>query len=187
MDYAYFGFSMQQNRYALQAISILLEYGKPSRIVEFGTRFGGLSVYLGMYAKTSGIECHTFDIEDQAKYKDFFTFLGINYYVCDIFDPTVQQEISALIGRPGRTILFCDAIKEQEFNLYAADLKPGDIILAHDYAHDQNDFEIMKKQRIWWQCEIEYGDIINACKTHNLEPVFADLFRTAAWCCFVKR
>lgn len=187
MDYSYFGLSMQQNRYALPAISILLEYGKPSRIMEFGTRFGGLSVFLGMYAKTCNIECYTFDIADQAKYKDFFNFMGVHYLVCDIFDPAVQQEISGLIRRPGRTILFCDAIKEREFNVYAADLKPGDIILAHDYAKDQDDFEVMKKQRIWWQCEIEYDDIANTCSSHHLVPVFADLFRTAAWCCFVKR
>lgn len=187
MDYAYFGLSMQQNKYALPAISILLEYSEPSRIVEFGTRFGGLSVFLGMYAKSQNIECLTFDISDQAKYKDFFSFLGINYYICDIFDPGVQSDISKLIRRPGRTILFCDAVKKREFNLYAADLKTGDIILAHDYADNPSDFELMKKQRIWWQCEIQHSDIANACKTHHLEQVFADLFRTAAWCCYVKR
>jgi cephalosporin hydroxylase len=60
MDYAYFGLSMQQNRYALPAISILLEYGKPSQIMEFGTRFGGLSVFLGMYAKTEHIDVSYF-------------------------------------------------------------------------------------------------------------------------------
>jgi hypothetical protein len=187
MDYTYFGLSMQQNRYALPAISILLEYGKPSHIVEFGTRFGGLSVFLGMYAKTEHIDFHTFDIQDQVKYKDFFSFLGINYYVCDIFAPVVQQDISGLIRRPGRTIVFCDAVKTREFNLYAADLKPGDVILAHDFAKDQNDFELMKRQRIWWQCEIQQSNIAEACRMHGLEPVFADLFRTAAWCCFVKR
>lgn len=36
MDYCYFGCSMQQNRYALPALNILLEHARPARIIEFG-------------------------------------------------------------------------------------------------------------------------------------------------------
>ena len=186
MDYSYFGFSMQQNRYALLSISILLEYGSPSRLIEFGTRYGGLSVFLGMYSKNNNIEFHTFDISNQLKYIDFFNFLNVKFHICDIFDPVTQKDISVLIRKPGRTILFCDAIKDREFNMYAEDLKIGDIILAHDYAKDKDDFQLMRKQRIWWQCEIEFDDIADVCSANNLKPVFTDLFRTAAWCCFIK-
>lgn len=187
MDYSYFGFSMQQNRYALPAISILLEYAKPARIIEFGTRHGGLSVFLAMYAKNSGIAFHTFDVQDQVRYRDFFSFLGVQFHQTDIFTEKSHLEISDLIGQAGRTILFCDAIKAKEFNLYADHLKTDDLILAHDYAVDQEDFEAIKRQRIWWHCEIDYSDIAQSCRRNNLMPVFRSLFRTAAWCCYIKK
>ena len=187
MNYHYFGCSMQQNRYALLAISILLEHTAPARMLEFGTRFGGLSVFLGMYAKIAGAAFHTYDIENQVKYSDFFNFLNIAFHIRDIFSNQSRQEITDLIRQPGRTILFCDAIKAKEFNLYADHLKSNDIILAHDYAANEQDFNSIKKQRIWWHCEIDDSDIAQACHRNHLVPVFKNLFRTAAWCCFIKK
>ena len=187
LDYTYFGCSMQQNRYALLAVNILLEYSAPARILEFGTRFGGLSVFLGMYAKNAGIPFHTYDIENQVKYSDFFNFLGVQFHRCDIFSEQARREVSGLIRQPGRTLLFCDAIKAKEFTLYADDLKHDDVILAHDYAENERDFNTIKKQNIWWHCEINDSDIAGACRKNNLVPVFKSLFRTAAWCCFVKK
>jgi cephalosporin hydroxylase len=187
MDYSYFGCSMQQNRYALPALSTLLKYAEPSRIIEFGTRFGGLAVFLGMYSKNHHIPFHTFDIENQVKYRDYFTFLGIHFHERDIFSPDTRRFISGLINQNGRTILLCDAIKVKEFNYYADYLKVNDIILAHDYAQDKKDFDAIRQQRIWWCCEITYKDIEETCRRNNLMPVFASLFRTAAWCCFIKK
>ncbi len=187
MDYHYFGCSMQQNRYALLAISILLEHAAPARMLEFGTRFGGLSVFLGVYAKNVGAAFHTYDIENQVKYTDFFNFLNIRLHICDIFSDQARQEIAGLIRQPGRTILFCDAIKAKEFNLYTDHLKNNDIILAHDYAANEQDFNSIKKQHIWWHCEIDDSDIAQACHRNHLVPVFKNLFRTAAWCCFIKK
>jgi cephalosporin hydroxylase len=186
LDYEYFGCGMQQNRYALPALSILLEYSRPARIIELGTRHGGLSIFLGIYAKNAGITVHTFDIEDQVRHKDFFEFLKIHFHQMDIFAPEARQWITRLIESPQRTLLLCDALKIKEFNLYARHLKTGDIILAHDFAMDQQDFERMRRQRIWWTCEIMYPQIADTCRGHNLEPLFADMFRTAAWGCFIK-
>ncbi|RJQ82983.1 MAG: hypothetical protein C4519_07345 [Desulfobacteraceae bacterium] len=185
-DYEYFGCSMQQNRYALPAISILLECSRPARMIELGTRHGGLTIFLGIYSKNTQVPLHTFDIEDRIKYKDYFEFLGIQYHICDIFSPDHNKFITQLIQSPQRTILFCDALKIKDFNTYADTLKPGDIILVHDYARDQKDYQRMRKQRIWWTCEIEYQNIADACRRNNLEPLFADMFRTGAWGCFLK-
>ena len=45
LNYEYFGLSMQQNRYAIPALGILLEYSQPARIIEFGTYHGGLCIF----------------------------------------------------------------------------------------------------------------------------------------------
>jgi len=186
LNYDYFGLSMQQNRYAMPALGILFEYSRPARIIEFGTYHGGLCVLLGLYGKTKNIPVYTYDIKDQIFYQDIFNFLGIRFFEKDIFAPAVKEEIKGRIMEAGRTIVLCDAIKIKEFNMYADYLKNGDVIFAHDYAHDEDDFKKMKVQKIWWHNEIMYKDIEICCRRNQLKPAFADLFRTAAWCCFVK-
>lgn len=185
-DYEYFGCSMQQNRYALPAISILLGYSRPAGMIELGARHGGLTVFIGIYAKDTHIPLHTFDLHDQIKYKDYFQFLGIRSHAGDILSPGSREFITRLIQSPGRTVMFCDATKIDEFNLYSDRLKSGDVILVHDYAHDQRDYQRMRDQRIWRTCDITYKNIEAACRRNHLEPLFADMFRTAAWGCFIK-
>lgn len=187
LDYEYFGFSMQQNRYAIPVIGILLEYAGPSRIIEFGTRHGGLSVFLGLYAKNKDIRFYTYDIKNQIAYGDLFEFLGIRFVEVDIFSEKAILQITRNIQKGGRSIVFCDGLKAREFNLYADYLKPDDIILAHDFAQDERDFTKIQQQSIWWHNELTFRDIEDSCRRNNLQPVFPDLFRTAAWCCFVKK
>ena len=97
LNYDYFGLSMQQNRYAIPALSILLEHSNPARIIELGTYHGGLWVFLGLYGKSQNIPVYTYDIKDQILYKDIFNFLGIRFFEKDILSPEVEKEIKERI------------------------------------------------------------------------------------------
>jgi hypothetical protein len=62
----------------------------------------------------------------------------------------------------------------------------GDVIMAHDYAHDSDIFKKEIENKIWNWHEIQYSDISNACDINNLEPYMKDEFKQVVWVCKMK-
>ena len=58
----FFGLPMQQNEHAMLALNRLLIDLRPHRIIEIGTGAGGLSFYLGTYARIHGVRFVTIDL-----------------------------------------------------------------------------------------------------------------------------
>jgi hypothetical protein len=187
----FFNLCMSQNQNGPIVFDSILKFFmnkqiKIGKIIELGTARGGLSVLLGMFSLTYGCKYVTYDIYDSSLYNDLFKRLDIDFRKKDIFE--CESEISKEIQSEGITILFCDGgDKAKEFNMFSKYLKPGDLILAHDYAKDHETFEKSIKNNIWCSHEIELASIEESIQKYNLIPFLEDLTSKAAICCFQKQ
>jgi cephalosporin hydroxylase len=189
LEYERFGLKCQQNKYALQLIDEIFNEFKPELIVELGARTGGLSVFLSLYAFNKNIECLIFENDPQCtplKYESIINFLKSTILYDDVYSENTINLIKNKMQNK-KSVIFCDAIKTKDFNTYGALLKSGDIILAHDYAHDKEDFKDIEKNKIWMHNEIIYSDIKEVCESNNLVYLDHDLFKMSAWGVFIKR
>lgn len=117
----------------------VLNQHQPKQIIELGTLYGGFSLFLCLQAIQRNATFTTFDIDTNAGHKAFDTPLGKlldlrSHFVCgDIFNETACKVVE-LIKQPGQTILYCDdGNKPAEVALFAQHLKPGDLLVVHDW------------------------------------------------------
>jgi predicted O-methyltransferase YrrM len=156
---------MQQTENILEAFTKLTTTIKTERFVEIGTGWGGLSVFLSLVAPVL-----TMDTVDRRERPDLFKKLGIDYRKWDVFEHV--NTIEQIIKLDGITVVLCDGgNKPEEFKLLAPFLKPGDIIMAHDYSKDTN---------IWEWSEIDDTVLVGL---DYLEPFMQDIFTQSAWLC----
>lgn len=81
----------------------------------------------------------------------------------------------------GRTVLFVDGgNKKIEFNCLAEYIKPGDIILAHDYVCTKEEFINDYKDKIWDWGEITEEGIEESCKKYNLQPFMEEILKKSS-------
>jgi len=187
-EHSIHGLLMQQNRYAPMIIDCLITSHRPETIIEIGTRTGGMSTLLGIWAHFNHAELITIDTsEEQLEYKPLMDYLGVNFMEEDIFSKKTIQTLKKKIEKPSKCMVFCDADKIREFNIYSDFLKVNDVILAHDYSHDKEDADNIHQQGIWSHNEIQYKDIKDACKRNNLRYIDHNLFRLSAWGAFIKK
>lgn len=130
------GMPMCQSRLAVPAWSYAMEVLPPARIVELGTYNGGFITALAVHAWNLAprAEIHTFDLHSgiDEKWCELSRFLGVRYYQGDMW--TREKQIAELIASPGVTFVLCDGgNKVRELSTFAAYLKPGDVIAAHDF------------------------------------------------------
>ena len=193
---SYKGLGTEQNPNIIYPFNELIASVKPSRIIEIGTFAGGLTLILRTILDNNNLEhsnITTYDVHDPtyllpiiedipnviAKTKNLFSS---NY--SDFNDEESKSEIVDLIKSSGTTLLLCDGgCKKCEFNLLSDYLKPNDIIMAHDYAPNQEYFENTMKGKIWNWLEISDSDIIDCCVRNGLESFMAQDFLNVAWLC----
>jgi len=156
-----------------------------STIVEIGFHRGALSLWLHRNKKnTTKLVCYDITFQPKEINND-----AIDFRQGDCFDQQVMDEIKALIQAPGKTLLLCDGgHKEKEFEVYAPFLKQGDVIMCHDYAHDEADYAAVM-EAIGWKtaAESSYVNIAQAVNDNNLEPYNYDMFKNALWGSFIKK
>jgi hypothetical protein len=91
------------------------------------------------------------------------------------------------INQPGLTIVLCDGgSKKNEFRLISSLIKEGDVIMAHDYAKNQDYFESNIKNKFWNWMEIQDSDINQSSNENNLNFLMQDEFEKVAWVCKQK-
>jgi hypothetical protein len=189
----YLDVAMMQNRYAIGAFQTLfaqLEAGgqRVARIIEIGTGPGGLSMMLHVYCAAADARFITYDKWPSVAENPRLRELNIDVRIKDVSHEFVVNEIAREVQGEGLTILLCDGPdKALEVNTFAEYLKPGDIILAHDYAPDRELFESCIKGRLWSWCEIVDEDVAEVTQEHELEPLLEQEFLAAVWMCRVKR
>tara|TARA_R110002020_G_scaffold5067_2_gene21511 strand:+ start:1628 stop:2263 length:636 start_codon:yes stop_codon:yes gene_type:complete len=189
---SYLNFTAQQNHYAYEAFyNLISSNNNISRILEIGTAIGGLTQYLSHICTELKltVDIRTYEINDKP-----YTELkeaGIDTRIENIFDShgggLVNLEVADYINEEGTTLILCDGgDKIYEFNVLSEYLKVGDIIMAHDYAYDEDIFNdnINLKYWNWW--EIGEKDVSECSKKYNLDSYMQPQFDKAVWLCKIK-
>lgn len=196
--FAYGYLHIAQNNYAQEMFTELLTIIQPARILEIGTLHGGLTLMLrDIMDKINLFDniISTYDINDQEFLKPLIKDRNIQVFTENLFsdDYTAFKNNEVLLNltnfmhSPGTTLVLCDGgCKKCEFKLMSSLLKSGDIIMAHDYAPNQQYFETYIKNQIWDWLEIQESDIIDSIVQFNLQSFNEDLTQKAAWCCKIK-
>jgi cephalosporin hydroxylase len=172
---------------ALDQLHAALKADPVNRIVEIGTAHGGFTCILQDHDISEGAELHTFDNGARGPCEPV---TGVVMYVGSCFDEEWQRLIETLCSAPGRVLLFCDGgDKEREVNTFCKALKPGDVILCHDYlkfpevmVHDNSLFE--PKQ--WRGCESQYSHVKDELERHGFSPFCETEMQAAFWGCFKR-
>lgn len=154
-------------------------------IVELGTCYGGLSKALYDSSKKHNCKFITFDILENdtsnqlRKYDVDFRIQNIFNSDYSIIDSKFIEEI-----KDEPLLILCDGgYKIGEFNCFSKLLKPGDIIMCHDFSYNQNDFE---QNNYWGWSEIQEQDILESLNLYNLYYYHMHLWHKLAWGCFKK-
>lgn len=153
-------------------------------IVEIGFHRGVLSQWLYTNKNpTTKLYCYDITISEKIINNE-----NINFIIGDCFNEKVINEIIELIKNSGKSLILCDGgNKNQEFNLYSEFLKPGDVIMCHDYSHNNGDFTQISTELNWpHPSESHYEGIESAINTFSLTPYYYDEFKDVLWGSFIK-
>ncbi len=133
-------------------------------VVEIGVEHGGCAALLAAHGRFSGMAYRGIDI----------TLAGLHpavrdlpIYERDAWTPeTVEQVARWMAEVDGPALLFCDGgNKPKELHLYAPLIRPGDVLMGHDYHN-------------------EYGDAALAPMPPNVTQVRADWLEPTLLCLF---
>jgi len=153
----YRGIPAQQHPSTQAALAELMQSHPPNQILEIGTARGGLTWMLRDLAPDAAIR--TYDIKPCPNI-GLLTSLSIDCRVADPLAAESQQELVEFIRRPGTTMILCDGgNKPAEVKAIVGIAKPGDIVLAHDYAPNRQVFKAKIRGRRWDWCEITDADL----------------------------
>lgn len=182
------GHGAQQFHGVYEVFYNFLKDVKPNRILEIGTALGGFTTFLKICCDELELQTNilSYDIDARPWYPDIIV-MGIDLRIENIFSPdwkSINSEVIDYIQSPGITIVLCDGgWKVGEFNVISNHLKPGDFILAHDYAESKDVFEAKIKKKIWNWIEITEADIAGACERNSLVIYEKETFENVAWTC----
>ena len=177
----YKGIFSQQNKNFYPAFEKLFAQENIVRVLEIGTATGG---FIRAVRDLTNAEIVTYDIKE-TKHKATLEENNITVKVQSAFDDFdfIEQYISA----ENQVLVICDGgNKPKEFEVFSRLLKPGDIIMAHDYSRDEELYRVYIKHNVWRWCEIQYKDIALAVQEYNLQPLLTEEFQEAAWTCWKK-
>lgn len=183
MMFHYRGVSVHQNAYVGDVFRAMFRTFKPVRVLEIGTADGGLTILLRDLLDEAGLKAtDLWTCDPSVRERPHLLQPGIMYYAVDALNSTVLEYHVKYAEGPA--LVLCDGgNKPAEFNRYAAYLRSGDVLMAHDYAADYKTFHLTMKDRHWNWWEIEDAQIAEACYKHQLEPFMQDEFARVAWAC----
>lgn len=177
----YKGIFSQQNKNFYPAFEKLFAQENIARVLEIRTATGG---FIRAVRDLTNAEIVTYDIKE-TKHKATLEENNITVKVQSVFDDF--DFVEDYISRENQVLVICDGgNKPKEFEVFSRLLKPGDIIMAHDYSRDEELYRVYIKHNVWRWCEIQYKDIALAVQEYNLQPVLTEEFQEAAWTCWKK-
>lgn len=196
--YAYGYLFMSQNKKAEHVFKELLNEIRPSRILEIGTFHGGLTLMLRDILDSYELyknPIRTYDINNQEFLKPLVVNRQVEVITDNLFNSDYtdfanehkKDELSSFIRQDGCSLVLCDGgCKKCEFNLIAPLLKADDVIMAHDYAPNNEYFEEHIRNKVWDWIEIQDEDIRVTVARYNLISFHEELTQQAVWCCKKK-
>lgn len=178
----YKGIFAQQNKNFYPAFEKLFAQENIVRVLEIGTATGG---FIRAVRDLTNAEIVTYDIKETRR-KATLEENNISVKVLSAFDDFdfIEEYISA----EGQVLVLCDGgNKPKEFEFFSKMIKPGDVIMAHDYCRDDELYNAYIKDNVWRWCEIMYRDVGISVEKNDLEPLLTDDFQEAVWTCWKKR
>ena len=193
----YKGITTQQHNNIREPFEKLFTTVKPKRILEIGTAYGGLTLFLRDLLDELGFhdtEFVSYDVVDKHYlHEKLEQGINIDVRIEEIFNQAYNElkdasSVRDFIQQEGTTIVLCDGgSKTNEFSLLSDLIKNGDIIMAHDYSPNKEYFEENVREQIWAWLEIQDSDIEDACLRNNVEPFLHDEFKNVVWVCKQKK
>jgi cephalosporin hydroxylase len=182
--HTFFGLTMSQHPHAVIKLNQLLNATRPARIVEVGTGAGGLTVLFALFCKATGAALHSYD-QQGGKHHELLAQLGYPVRRGDALgDPAVVEEIKSIVAREGRSVIFADAGKAIEANLLIPVMKPGDLILMHDFAPDAETFRRDIQGVRWNWFEAWYERVAEVSNAHGI--VYSPYTNDVVWSVGIK-
>jgi len=192
--FSYKGVTCMQAKHIGEKLKELFQNKKPVRVLEIGTASGGLTLLIRDVLDECGLEdceVRSYDIIDTSRnylLSDRIDFRMESLFNLPYSDLVDYDDLPNYIQNEGVTIVMCDGgSKKNEFNIFSKYLKPGDIIMAHDYSPSMEYFEEHVNGKIWDWCEITDADIEKSVKDNNLDPYMPDEFQEVVWVCKIKK
>jgi hypothetical protein len=191
-SHPYYRLNFYDNIQISQVLGIYLLFNKDllsnfDNIIEIGSYNGGLSSYI-FDSKKENTTFVSYDIAPEIN-EAIKQRNDIDFRIGDCFEEKYTNEIIELINRPGKTLMICDGgDKTKEFNLFSKYLKSNDVIILHDYKHDEEFWKIMADYWQWpyWP-ETSYDEIKEAIVENNLEEFRNKEFNFFAWGSYIKK
>lgn len=197
--FSYKGTTIQQHLQVGDKLRSLFNNSSPAQVLEIGTASGGLTILIRDLLNELNlldIPLRSYDINPDHRRYELLNRIqegeNIEFILKNIFNDTYDsliktEEITQFIQRPGKTIVMCDGgSKQDEFRILSPLLKPGDIIMAHDYSPDSSYFEKYINGKVWNWHEIKDEDIQNVVTTYNLQPYMQEEMQKILWVCKIK-
>jgi len=193
------GIMTQQSLNIVDAFKALFLEKRPGKILEIGSQSGGLTLCLGHILNElnmNNVEIESYDVKDIAG-KDYITqkFNNIKFKIENLFsdsylelNATKEQYIKDYFNYEKPILVLCDGgSKKNEFNILSKFLRPGDVIMAHDYSPNHQYFtEVTKPSGVWQWHEICDNDVSGCMEAFNLSFYMHEVFKNAAWLCTIK-
>lgn len=188
--FVYKGVHCRQTRNVFDSLDRLASElaSDPARtIVEVGTFHGAFTQLLRDHDISAQAEIHTFDIKG---FSSVVKDPNVTYVVADCWSAQCRDSIKDLVQRPGRSLVFCDGDnKEKEVNTFCEFLKPGDLILCHDYVRDVGILQYRDVVGNWPpdQHESHWINVKDVLGRNHCEPFLELEMQRAMWGCFIHR
>ncbi len=167
-------------------------------VIEIGTSFGGLSLFLYEQSLNHNFKFITYDWFgfkdgewsdrlDKLK-KAWGGELKFDFRDKNVFEESTIDEIASIL-KNNKCLLLCDGgDKPKEIQIYSEYLQDGSYIMGHDYAPTEDHFYADIKGKIWNWLELQDSDFEETMEKHNLHKSkkHYDKFKRVVWVCLVK-
>ncbi len=175
--------SMLAEAFALSQICIR---HNPERIVEYGTAMGGLTRCFGRWAFLTDAKVLSIDssvsgyatMEDFPKHKALMEQLPIELLDMNEYNQECYDRVQDFT-KDHKALFFTDGgNKPAEFRWCARILKPGDLLVTHDYGMTQKELDDVTLPGFWKETgHIREEQAQRVIDEFNLETVFDDELR----------
>lgn len=182
MMFHYHGVSVHQNANVVAPFRALLADLRPARVIEIGTAAGGLTLIIRDLMDNLGLDGKLFTFDPMPMDRPYLARPGIVYTQADAL---AGDDVEYLVDvTDGPCLVLCDGgNKAREFQRLAPVLRPGDVLMAHDYAPSRAYFDEVMDGVHWNWLEITDEDIMTPCFAYGLVPYQQEVFQRVAWAC----
>jgi len=179
-DFKYKNIPVQQVPAAFDRFADFLQENKFDYVLEIGSSYGGLSLFLHEQSEVHGFTFITFDITKNRVKRYWDGEVPFKMVIGDCFEDAVKNEIIDILENH-KVLLLCDGgNKKGEFNMFSPYINEDSYIMAHDYAPDRKTFKAEYKDKIWNWMEIQDSDVKEGLKFVEKSKYY-ETFRNVAW------